>query len=105
MLLKSPAFTTVAVLPLALGIGANVATFSVVYAILFRPLPFPHQDELVRVFDDLRGSNVQNVGMSVPELWDFQQRAGVFDEISVVWPIPADLTGGDHPERIEALAT
>ena len=43
--------------------------------------------------------------MSVPELWDFQQRSGVFDQISVVWPISADLSGGDRPERIEALAT
>jgi predicted permease len=105
MLAKNPGFTLVAILTLALGIGANVATFSVVYAILFRPLPFPHHEQLVRVFDDLRASNVKNVGMSVPELWDFQQRSGVFEEISVVWPIPADLTGGDRPERIEVLAT
>ena len=105
MLVKSPGFTVVAILTLALGIGANVATFSIVYAVLLRPLPFPHQEQLVRVFDDLRGSNVPNVGMSVPELWDFQQRSGVFDQISVVWPISADLSGGDRPERIEALAT
>ena len=105
MLAKNPGFTLVAILTLALGIGANVATFSIVYAVLFRPLPFPHQEQLVRVFDDLRGSSVPNVGMSVPELWDFQQRSGVFDQISVVWPISADLSGGDRPERIEALAT
>jgi predicted permease len=105
MLAKNPGFTIVAILTLALGIGANVATFSIVYAILLRPLPFPQQEKLVRVFDDLRGSNVQNVGMSVPELWDFQQRSGVFEDISVVWPINADLSGGDRPERIEALAT
>ena len=105
MLVKSTGFTLVAIITLALGIGANVATFSIVYAVLLRPLPFPQQEELVRVFDDLRGSNVQNIGMSVPELWDFQQRSGVFEDISVVWPISADLTGGDHPERIEVLAT
>jgi predicted permease len=105
MLAKNPGFTIVAILTLALGIGANVATFSIVYAILLRPLPFPQQEKLVRVFDDLRGSNVQNIGMSVPELWDFQQRSGVFQDISVVWPINADLTGGDRPERIETLAT
>ena len=71
MLLKNPGFTIVAVLTLALGIGANVATFSVVYAVLLRPLPFPHPEQLVRVFDDLRSSNVKNVGMSAPELWEF----------------------------------
>ena len=96
MLAKNPGFTIVAILTLALGIGANVATFSIVYGILLRPLPFPHQEQLVRVFDDLRGSNVQNVGMSVPEMWDFQQRSGVFEDISAVWPISADLTGGDR---------
>jgi predicted permease len=105
MLAKNPGFTIIAILTLALGIGANVATFSIVYAILLRPLPFPQQEKLVRVFDDLHGSNVQNVGMSVPELWDFQQRSGVFEDISVVWPISADLSGGDRPERVEALAT
>jgi predicted permease len=105
MLAKNPGFMVVAILTLALGIGANVATFSIVYAILLRPLPFPHQEQLVRVFDDLRGSNVPNVGMSEPELLDLQQRSGVFEEISVVWPINADLSGGNRPERIEALAT
>jgi predicted permease len=104
-LAKSPGFTLIALLTLALGMGANVATFSIVYGVLLRPLPYAHQEQLVRVFDDLRGSNVPNVGMSVPELWDFQQRSSVFDQISVVWPISADLSGGDRPERIEALAT
>jgi predicted permease len=104
-LAKNPGFMAVAILTLALGIGANVATFSIVYAILLRPLPFPHQEQLVRVFDDLRGSNVQNVGMSQPEILDLQNRSGVFEEISAVWPIDADLSGGSRPERVEALAT
>jgi len=104
-LAKNPGFTIVAILTLALGIGANVAIFSIVYAILLRPLAFPHQEQLVRVFDDLRGSNIPNVGMSLPEIKDFQERSGVFEEISAVWPISADLSGGTRPERIEALAT
>jgi putative ABC transport system permease protein len=104
-LAKNPGFMVVAILTLALGIGANVAIFSIVYAILLRPLPFPQQQQLVRVFDDLRGPNVPNVGMSEPELVDLQNRSGVFQDISVVWPINADLSGGNRPERIEALAT
>jgi putative ABC transport system permease protein len=104
-LAKNPGFMVVAILTLALGIGANVAIFSIVYAILLRPLPFPQQQQLVRVFDDLRGPNVPNVGMSEPELLDLQNRSGVFQDISVVWPINADLSGGNRPERIEALAT
>src|SRR6202522_2090068 len=104
-LAKNPGFMVVAILTLALGIGANVATFSVVYAVLLRPLPFPHPEQLVRVFDDLRSSNVKNVGMSAPELWDFQDKSGVFQDISAVWPIDSDIAGGDRPVRAETLAT
>jgi predicted permease len=105
MLLKSPGFTIVAILTLALGIGANVATFSVVYAVLLRPLPFPQPEQLVRVFSDLRGANVKDIGLSPPELWDFQDRSGVFQNISVVWPISANITGAERPMRVETLAT
>src|SRR5580693_7792046 len=105
MLAKSPGFTMVAVLTLALGIGANVATFSVVYGVLLRPLPFPHSEQLVRVFDDLRGSNSPDVGMSAPELWDLQDRSGVFQDISAVAPDNSAIAGGDRVVRAESLIT
>src|SRR5580693_2256502 len=105
MLAKSPGFTAVAVLTLALGIGANVATFSVVYGVLLRPLPFPHSEQLVRVFDDLRGSNSPDVGMSAPELWDLQDRSGVFQDISAVAPSNSAVAGGDRTVRAESLVT
>jgi predicted permease len=105
MLRRNPGFTAVAVLTLALGIGANVATFTVVHAVLLNPLPFPHPEQLVRVYDDLRGSNSRDVGMSVPELWDLRDKSGVFQDISVAWPVDANLTGGEHPDRVEFLGT
>jgi predicted permease len=105
MLFKSPGFTMVVVLTLALGIGANVATFSVVYGILLRPLPFPHPEQLVRVFDDLRGPNEQDVGMSAPELWDLQDRSGVFQDISAVAPSNSAIGGGERTVRAESLVT
>jgi putative ABC transport system permease protein len=105
ILLKSPGFTLVALITLALGIGANVAIFSVVYAVLLRPLPFPHPDQLVRVFDDLRGANEQDVGMSAPELWDLQERSGVFQEISAVAPGNSAVGGGERTVRAESLIT
>jgi predicted permease len=105
MLRKSPAFTLVAILTLALGIGANVAIFTVVHAVLLQPLPFPHPEQLVRVFDDILSSNTHDVGMSPPELWDLRDHSGVFQDISAVFNDDANLTGGDHPERIEFLGT
>jgi putative ABC transport system permease protein len=105
MLRRSPGFTTVAILTLALGIGANVATFSVVHAVLLRPLPYAQPEQLVRVYDDLRGSNTRDVGMSVPELWDLRDKAGIFQEISVTWPVDANLTGGEHPDRVQFVGT
>ena len=105
MLRKSVGFTIVVVLTLALGIGASVATFSVVYAVLLRPLPFPHSEQLVRVFDDLRGPNAPDVGMSAPELWDLQARSGVFADISAVAASNSAVAGGDRPVRAESLIT
>jgi len=104
-LLKSRGFTIVAVLTLALGIGANVATFSVVYGVLLKPLPFPQPEQLVRVFDDLRGPNDKDVGMSAPELWDLQDRSGVFQEISAVASSNSAIAGGDRIVRAESLVT
>src|SRR5262245_10231450 len=104
MLWKRRGFTLTVVLTLALGIGANTAIFSVVDAVLLRPLPFPQPEQLVLVRDDLTGRQVQNIGMSVDELRDFQEGSGVFADISAVWPVDANLTGSDRPERIELLA-
>jgi putative ABC transport system permease protein len=105
VLAKKPGFTIIAILTLTLGIGANIAIFSVVNAVLLRPLPFNHPDQLVRVFADQNGPNVRNVGFSVPELDDLRQSAGTFEQVAGIWPISAALTGGDRPERIELLST
>jgi predicted permease len=105
LLAKKPGFTALAILTLALGIGANIAVYSVVHAILLNPLPFPHPEQLVRVYDDLRGSNARDVSMSVPEMYDLEKRSGVFQELSGIVPADADLAGADHPERVELLGT
>jgi len=105
MLRRNPGFTLAAILTLALGIGANVAIFTLVEAVLLRPLPFPHPDQLVRVYDDIRSSNTHDVGMSVPELWDLRDRSEVFQDISVIFPADANITGGERPERVEFLGT
>jgi putative ABC transport system permease protein len=104
-LLKSPGFVVIAVLTLALGIGANVAIFALVNAVLLQPLPFHEPDRLVRIFDDLNGAGAKDVGMSVPELEDLRKRSEVFEQVSALWPVSVALTGGDRAERIELLGT
>jgi predicted permease len=101
----APGFTAIAVLTLALGIGANVAIFTVVNAVLIRPLPFPNPDRLVRIAADARATNGRNVGISQPELEDLRDRADVFDSVTAIWPVSASFLGGDRPERVEVLVT
>jgi predicted permease len=104
MLGRSPGFTAVIVITLALGIGANTALFSVVDAVLLRPLPYQHPEQLVAVKVDMPGANLVDLGTSQPELEDFQRSSGVFENISAVWPISANITGREKPERVEANA-
>ena len=98
-------FTTVVTLTLALGIGANVAIFTVVHAILIRPLPFPNPDRLVRIAADAKATGGRNIGISQPELDDLRDRAGVFEGVTALWPVSASFLGGARPERIEVLVT
>ncbi len=102
LLWKSPSFTIVAMLSLALGVGANTTIFSIVNAVLLRSLPFSHPDRLVKIVANNRGVGAQDIGFSVPELDDLRTRAGVFDQVSVTWPTDTNLTGAERPQRLEA---
>lgn len=103
VLWKSPGSTTVAVLSLALGVGANTAIFSIVNAVLLRSLPFSHPERLVKIVASNRGVGARDIGLSVPELDDLRTRAGVFDEVTALNGGPANLTGGDRPQHLEIL--
>jgi predicted permease len=103
MLRQSPGFTTIAVLTIALGIGATTAIFSVVDATLLHPLRYPQPEQLVSVEDDLPGVGAQDVGMSVPE-WQDLQRSGIFEYLSPVGGGDVNLTGSSQPARIRFLA-
>jgi predicted permease len=103
LLRKSPGFTTVAILTLALGIGANTVIFSVVNSVLLQPLPFRDPADLVKVSFDDPGIGLRDIPFSVPELEDLKTRSGVFDEVSVVFGASVNLTGAQQPERLELL--
>src|SRR5271154_2665472 len=102
MLRKSPGFTTVAVLTIALGIGTTTAIFSLVDATLLHPLSYPQPERLVRIQDDLPGVGAQDVGISVPE-WQDLQRSGIFEYVAPIGGGDVNLTGSSQPERIRFL--
>jgi putative ABC transport system permease protein len=98
-LLKNPGFTAVAVLTLALGIGANTAIFSVVNAVLLRPLPFPESDRLVWLSE---GNAEGNYPISYPNFTDWQAQQTVFDHIGVYNSGSYNLVGSGDPRNLSA---
>ena len=103
MLVKKPTFTIVAVLTLALGVGANTAIFSIVNAVLLRSLPFPDPDRLVRIYFNNPGVGLRGVRFSVPEFDDLRTQTDVFEEVSVIVLGPTNLTGTKQPEHLEMM--
>ena len=103
MLVKKPTFTIVAVLTLALGVGANTAIFSIVNAVLLRSLPYRDPDRLVRIFFNEPGVGLRDVRFSKPELDDLQTRAGVFEDVTPIFEGSENLTGAKQPERVEGV--
>ncbi|HET7842270.1 MAG TPA: ABC transporter permease, partial [Terriglobia bacterium] len=103
MLGKNPGFTAVAVLTLALGIGANTAIFSVVNAVLLRPLPYPQSDHLVKVWGNFSGIGIpgDRNWISAPEFKDLETQNKSFSGIAAVSGESFNLGIGGSPQRIE----
>ena len=99
-LLKSPGFTFVAVLGLALGIGANVALFSVVNSVFLRPLAFPEPDRLVRLSSTNEEQNFIRTGFSYPRFLEVQARQDVFSHLALSVFNAFTLTGKGDPEQV-----
>jgi putative ABC transport system permease protein len=100
MLLKRPAFTAIAVITLALGIGASTAIFSAVNPILFESLPYPNASQIVTITDDF-GTTDSSVGMTFGTYRELVQRSRSFSAIAVIRPWQPALTGSAEPERLE----
>jgi putative ABC transport system permease protein len=101
-LARSPGFTAVAALTLALGIGANSAIFSVVDAVLLRPLPYGDPERLVLVWDRMERSAIERAPVSAPDLADFRQFAQGFTGFAATNNVgEVALTGDGPPEQIK----
>jgi putative ABC transport system permease protein len=104
MLRRQPGFTAVAVLALALGIGANTAIFSVVDAVLWRPLPFPHADQLAAIGEQ-RVRDQQTMGPVAPaDFVDWRDASRAFAVMAAASDFNLNLSGDGEPQRLRALA-
>src|SRR5437867_293875 len=103
MLLKNPGFTTVAVLTLALGIGANTTIFSIVNALLIKPLPYRDPERLVIVWDQLLKLGLNQFATTFGNYFDYKDQNRVFDDIAAFHYADFNLTGGDQPERLSGM--
>jgi putative ABC transport system permease protein len=104
-LLKYKTFTTIAVAVIALGVGANTAIFSVINAVLLRPLPYQDEDRIVMVWEnDTLEGNPKNA-VAPANFFDFKEQSQVFDQLATYsQPSGLNLTTADEPERVEASA-
>jgi len=102
-LLKRPGFTLIAVVALALGIGANTAIFSLVNAVLLKPLPFPEPDQLVWAWGNIRNAG-NRASVSPLDFVDFRNQNKTFEQLaaSSTQPLAVNLTGNGEPERLSA---
>src|SRR5215468_748478 len=100
MLWKKPGFTLIAVVTLALGIGANTATFSVVNGVLLRPLPYKEPDRLVRVYSEFPTMNLRKFWISAPEYLDIQKEAKSWESIGAWQAGGVNIAATGDPIRV-----
>jgi putative ABC transport system permease protein len=103
MLWKSPGFMLVAIFTLALGIGANSAIFSVVNAVLLRPLPFKNPEGLVKVNGELKRLGIDKEPLSYPDFVDFKAQVQSLEHVTAYGQTSGSLTGDGEPERLRGV--
>ncbi len=100
-LLRSPGYTSAAVLILALGIGANTAMFSIIDGVLLKPLPFRSGNELVLIQQSAKKSNVSDAGVSIPELFDYRARLKSVSDLVEYHSMSFTLLNQGEPDRVD----
>jgi putative ABC transport system permease protein len=100
-LLKTPGFTAVAIITVALAIGANTAVFSLVNALVIRPLPYQAPQELVLIWEKFVHQGLDQIPVSAPEYQDYEKNLKSYAQIAAFDYIDLNLTAGDMPERVQ----
>ena len=100
---KKPGFTIVALLVLALGIGANTAIFSVVNSVLLRPLPYPASGRLAMIWETDLKDGILREGPSAPNFLDWQEQSQSFEEMSLLEVGTGTVTGEGEPEQVVGM--
>ncbi len=101
---KSPGFTIVATLTIALGIGANTAIFSVVRTVLLQPLPYDEPEELVLLWGELQNRGITHFPMSPPDFRDYREQTEALEDLGAVFTFSSSLTGDGEPVQIDVGA-
>jgi predicted permease len=101
MLLVNPSFAAIAILTLALGIGANTAIFSVLDAVVLKPLPYPQANRLVLIWTDMKNAGQTRAPSSGPDLVDIRHRSRLLQDVGGIWVGSAAVTGTGEPEQIK----
>src|ERR1017187_6861878 len=104
MLRRSPTFTVVSILALALGIGATTTIFSIVYGVLLRPLPYPGDDRIAMVFNHFSPQNTEHGTLSIADYLDWKKGNHAFESAELFRPDAFDVTGGKEPDRGQGVS-
>src|SRR4030095_13377727 len=100
-LTKSPGFTAIAIVTIALAIGANTAVLSLVNALLIRPLPYKDPQQLVLIWEQFANQGLERIPVSAPEYQDYEKELQSYERIAAFDYVDLNLTGGEMPERVQ----
>jgi putative ABC transport system permease protein len=100
---RSPMFTAISLVTLAIGIGANASIFSVIEGVLLKPLPYPHSEQLIGLWHSAPGVNIEQLNMAPSLYFIYREQSRVFQDVSIWQPDTSSVTGLAEPEEVPVL--